>query len=132
MRLLFVIGVLVMGAAAAWHFRAPLGLSQLISAIHPTDPTRAAAAAGARKCLSNGKVTYTNEACPAGSREQALSGGTLTVLKAAPVVPPAVPSAVPSADPSTNASAPAQVRSSLLDPKAPNVREQRMEAVIGR
>jgi hypothetical protein len=34
---------------------------------------------GVRKCLVDGKLTYTNQACPSGSREQAL-GGTLTVL----------------------------------------------------
>jgi hypothetical protein len=34
---------------------------------------------GVRKCLKDGKLTYTNEACPPGSREQALAG-TLTVM----------------------------------------------------
>jgi hypothetical protein len=32
-----------------------------------------------RKCLIDGKLIYTNEACPPGSREQAL-GGALTVM----------------------------------------------------
>ncbi len=36
---------------------------------------------GARKCISHwGEVTYTNVACPSGSREQGLAGGTLTVV----------------------------------------------------
>lgn len=40
-------------------------------------------AAAARKCVGAGAlVTYTNGPCPAGTREQALDGGTLSVLPA--------------------------------------------------
>jgi len=39
-----------------------------------------------RKCLRGSEVIYTNDAsCPSGSREQPMSGGTLTVVPGTPV-----------------------------------------------
>ncbi|WP_284614466.1 hypothetical protein [Aquabacterium humicola] len=46
------------------------------------------AAAALRKCIDGAQVTYTNGDCPAGSRAQAVSGGTITVLPATPVPAP--------------------------------------------
>lgn len=49
-------------------------------------PTAPAAATGARARRCNGAdgaVVYTNEACPPGTREQPLAGGSLSVLPAA-------------------------------------------------
>ena len=136
MRLLFVI--LVAAAVAAWVFREPLGVSRLTGLTGFTgftrsaDPASAAADSGARKGVRNGQVTYTNEPCPAGSREQALSGGTLTVLKVAPAVSPAVSASQPSAPQSPAAKALPNVRGLLPDPNAANMKDQRMEAIIGR
>jgi hypothetical protein len=53
--------------------------------------THAQPVVGVHKCQIDGKLTYTNEACPPGSREQAL-GGTLTVMSF-PSSTPAQPSA---------------------------------------
>ena len=46
---------------------------------------RGAAAKGAgnlRKCVAGEKITYTDEACPPGSREQPISSGNVTVMPA--------------------------------------------------
>jgi len=50
-----------------------------------------------RKCVRGADTSYTNDACPAGSKEQALNKGTLTVLSAPPK--PAAPAPQPAPDP---------------------------------
>jgi hypothetical protein len=104
------------GAVAAWQFRHSLGWAE-----------RGADAAGARKCVRNGQVVYTNAACPPGSRELGIAGGTLTVVKSNAVAAAGAPTA-----PTASASGAPTVRDLLLDPKAANLKEQRIEAVIGR
>jgi hypothetical protein len=54
---------------------------------------------GARRCLVNGSVLYTNDACPEGSKEQQVKGGTITVMPAykAPPSPATAGSGIPNA-----------------------------------
>lgn len=53
-------------------------------------------ATSARKCVSpQGAVLYSSDACPTGTREQALVGGTVSVLAAPPAVPASKASAQP-------------------------------------
>ncbi len=82
--------------------------------------TGAATGAAARKCVgANGELLYSTEPCPAGTREQALKGGTLTVL-AAPPAPPA-------------SKASAQSLLQRLDDQAETerMRERRMQKALG-
>jgi hypothetical protein len=62
----------------------------------------------ARKCKRGTEMLYTNDKCPAGSQEEAVKGGLLSVLPAAPVV-----------------AAPAQTASE------PSLMEKRIDKVIG-
>lgn len=54
---------------------------------------------GVRRCVVNGNVLYTNEACPAGSAEQKVKGGTVTVMPGykAPAAPGSASSGIPNA-----------------------------------
>lgn len=53
-----------------------------------------AAATRARKCLqADGSMVYTDGSCPAGTREQPMDAGSLSVLPAAPRPPEPKPSA---------------------------------------
>ena len=82
---------------AAWWLRGipalqgwlPEALRQLPAAV-PGASKSGTAAAGARKCLGAGRVVYTDGPCPAGLREAAMDGGSVTVL---PAVRPAAASA---------------------------------------
>ena len=87
MKLKFVIAVVVaLGlAAAAWFYR---GSAPVASAAHavgiPTEsttPDTAATlqAAGVHKCVGARGTAYIDGPCPAGSREVAAHGGTMTV-----------------------------------------------------
>lgn len=73
-----------------------------------------------RKCLRGAEVIYTNERCPAGSREQGLSGGTLTVMPS-PVTGTTGPAA-----------ASATLRGTLPPPSEVDVREQQVEQALRR
>ena len=75
----------------------------------------------ARKCLVEGGVLYTNGKCPPGSREQPVGGGTVSVM-------PAGPSAAPASAPRR----PAHVREWLVKPDEVNLKDKRMEEVIGK
>lgn len=44
---------------------------------------------GLRKCVKGQEVSYTNAECPAGYRDQAVTGGSVTVVAATPVPKPA-------------------------------------------
>jgi hypothetical protein len=99
-------------SVAAWVFRNALGLPGMAEA----------PPAAVRKCVTGSQVLYSSQACPAGSREQAAGGGTLTVLPAA-----RVPTAADGASrPLPN------VRDLLIDPQAVDIKERRIEAVTGR
>ncbi|MDE2369738.1 MAG: hypothetical protein KGN16_12280 [Burkholderiales bacterium] len=80
----------------------------------------AAQSAALHKCLAAGRpVLYTADACPAGSREAAVQGA-VTVLPAAPQPAAAA------------ASAPPHVRDRLVGPDPGDLRDKRMDAIIGR
>lgn len=98
--------VLALGAAAWWWRDAPplrpwaARLQQALpaawrDALSPTanPPNASPAAASVRKCRGPAGVVYTDGRCPAGHTEQALDGGSLTVLPAAPTAVPARPAA---------------------------------------
>ncbi len=90
----------------------------------PATPRTAPAAnvaGGARKCLVKGGVLYTNGECPTGSREQPVSGGTLSVM-------PAGPSAASVPSPHR----PPHVRELLVKPDEVSLKDRRMEEVIGK
>lgn len=105
---------------AAWP--ALSTLSNLPGLSHTTPRTAPGADAGkARKCLVKGEVLYTNGECPAGSHEQPVSGGTVSVM-------PAGPSAAPGSAPH----GPPHVRKLLVKPDEVNLKDRRMEEVIGK
>lgn len=54
---------------------------------------------GVRRCVVNGSVLYTNDACPAGSAEHKVKGGTMTVMPGykAPAAPGSASSGIPNA-----------------------------------
>lgn len=74
--------------------------------------------ARARKCLRGNEVLYTNDSCPQGTREQLLSGGTLTVVPATPVESAAAPAA---------AASKSSVRDLLGAPDDGQLRERQVE-----
>ncbi len=94
-----------------WQPKVPEGLA----------PTPKAASA-LRKCLpesGSGAVLYSSSACPAGTREQAMSGGTVNVL---PSVAAVAPAKAASARPLMHRLAPPE--------EAAELREKRMEKAI--
>jgi hypothetical protein len=118
MKLLVVAVVVVALGVAAWSQREAAWVRQFMPATEVTPvpldtsdrstPERTAAPgpnagsrSGLRKCLQGGQVTYTNGTCPDGSREQSVTGGTVTVMPGqstftAPKLP-ALPASVPNA-----------------------------------
>jgi hypothetical protein len=112
--------LLMLGAvmALAWTYRDRLGGA--VEALSPTS------AAPPRKCVAaGGSVLYTQEACPPGSREAAVTGGAVSVLPAAPPRPAAAASGggLPN------------VRDALLGPGAQgagDLKDRQMDRVIGR
>ncbi len=106
-------------AAAAWWYREALGLP---GADRSAAAVPSAAEAGLRKCQAAGRVLYTNGSCPAGSREQGVEGGTVSVV-AAPRMAPA---------PAAAASRLPNVRDLLQGDAGVDIKERRMEEVIGR
>jgi hypothetical protein len=145
-RRLALLGVVVIGSivAAVWYLQdstfvrgilddrqrwSPLSISFEVDAHFPSNPPRTGAAgtktSGAMlKCVEGSRILYTNDACPAGSTEQSLDGGTLTV---APAVRPSV---IPSA------SALAASLRTARDLAAPSgedkLMDKRMEQIIGK
>lgn len=100
---LIVVALAVL-AAALWFGRDRPAVQQALpaplrEALSPA-PTRARPPAAAttqpRKCRNGDQVIYTDGPCPAGTREQALAGGTVTVLPGpAAAAPASAASAVP-------------------------------------
>jgi len=83
---LVIAAVVAIGlAAAAWFWRssAPLAGAARVIGIQPESTTPDAAAtfkaAGVHKCVGAHGTTYSDGPCPAGTREAAASGGTVTV-----------------------------------------------------
>lgn len=135
---LLAIGLLL---AAAWHFRdspyvdtAIRGLRQATAPslsgkdMRPAETTRAGASAAKtssalRKCVSGSKVLYTDGSCPAGSTEQSVGKGTVTVVagQQAPGTATAEKSgSVPTA------------RDIAASPNKSDIGEKRMERIIGK
>jgi hypothetical protein len=79
-------------------------------------------AVGVRKCLGDGKFTYTNEACPPGSREQAFAG-TLTVMS--------FPSST-TAQPATSAASRATIRDLAGNPSEDTLTDKRIDESFAR
>lgn len=60
-------------------------LDGVVESVPLTLPASPRLSSKPRKCLRGSEVIYTNDpSCPPGSREQALSGGTLTVVPGTP------------------------------------------------
>lgn len=90
--------IVVLAAAAAlalwWGRDHPIvrdGWPQTWPALSSVAP----AAAQAQKCVGPAGTSYTDGPCPAGSRPQALDGGSLSVLSRPPVAVAPAASAVP-------------------------------------
>ena len=84
-----VIGVatVVVGVLGAAWFARDSALIRPVAArlgVPPAEATpdtaRTLAAAGVHKCRVGSRVVYSDQACPAGSRELAADGGTVTVM----------------------------------------------------
>jgi hypothetical protein len=101
-------------AAAAWHWRVELK-QRLASGATATSPP------GLRKCMAGERVVYTDGACPRGMRGQAFDGA-LSVVPAGPAARPVEPAA----------STLPHARTLLAPPGGPDLKEQRIDAVIGR
>ncbi len=76
-----------------------------------------------RKCVAGAAVVYTDAECPAGSQPQPLSGGSVSVLPAPAVATPASGTA-PARSP--------HVRDLLVKPEEASLKDQRMDAIIGK
>ena len=96
----------------------PAGLAAVPGAATPS------AAPGPRKCIGPDRVLYTDGACPAGTRAQALGGGSLSVLPAAPVAAPTTPA--------TAASAQTPLRRLAGEGAVPDQTERRVDQALHR
>ncbi|ODU10366.1 MAG: hypothetical protein ABS84_03020 [Rubrivivax sp. SCN 71-131] len=100
----FFLLLLIVVGTGAWLWRdspllqraLPASWRQALSstplpALPALQPAVGAAAAALRKCRGEGGITYTNGACPPGTRAEDVASGTLSVLPAAPpaALPPA-------------------------------------------
>jgi hypothetical protein len=134
MSIKLIFGVLVLLVLGAWGWQRH-GAALLRPAEAPlapfrfdNDPPRPAPAAeargGLRKCLKGGQVLYTDGACPEGSKPQAVDGGAVTVVPGRGLSLPTLPAL-------TGASVPT-ARELLAPPGGTNLREQRMEKIVGK
>ena len=89
-----VVGVVIGLLAGAWFARDAAPLRPVVArlGVAPADAApdtaKTLAAAGVHKCRVGARVVYSDQPCPAGSRELAANGGTVTVMsfpKPAPV-----------------------------------------------
>lgn len=118
----------LLAVAAAWRFferpaeRGADGSQATPATVQPAAVARVAG--GPRKCRRGGEVLYTDGACPPGSREMTLGGGSVTVM----------PSAAPAAKLKAPAASLPHVRDLLLgDPaRDAELRDKRMDAIINR
>jgi hypothetical protein len=124
---LLLLLVLLLAGLAAWLMREPGSLARLTerakqsvapaltsatsaTSATPSTSSQSASPAGLRKCKRGSEVLYTNDKCPAGSQEDLVKGGSLSVLPAAPVV----------AAPVTDAAS------------EPSMKDKRMDKIIGQ
>ncbi len=106
--LLIGIGVWLMRDPAQFAKLAERAKPNLVPAISSTTTT--ATTGPLRKCKRGSDVLYTNDKCPAGTQEDAVKGGSLSVLPAGPVVAPPVSQAA----------------------SEPSMQEKRMDKIIGQ
>ena len=91
--------------------------------------TQTARPVGIRKCRRGDQVICADEACPAGSREHAMSGGAVTVVPAQPSPPTAK---LPSVSGTPGSRLPHAKEILLHDDGQARLRDQAMERVINR
>lgn len=98
---LILLLVLAGALGGLWQYRGALQakLSSLdMPEVGGAAPASPGAQAGAlRKCVKGQQVSYVNTECPPGTQAQAVTGGTVSVVKATPVAPPASASSGPTA-----------------------------------
>ncbi len=94
MKLTGIIAMVVVAglAIAGWYYRGAAPLAGLARAVLPADASQPPSlqAAGVHKCVGSGGASYRDGPCPAGTREVAANGGTMTVTsfpKPAPRLP---------------------------------------------
>lgn len=128
--LLWALGLTLAAALAAYVLDPQLvrRLGQQLPAASTLLPTPAAAGGQTqgsrmRKCVAGAAVVYTDGDCPAGSQPQLLSGGTVSVLPAQPVKTPGSSDA-PARSP--------HARDLLVKPEEASLKDQRMDAIIGK
>lgn len=115
--------VLLLLAGAIWQGRHTeplagwLGMAQRAAGAATVMDGSTRKGAPLRKCLQGSHILYTDGPCPAGSREQAVSDGRVTVVPATPV-PAAAAASRPNA------------RDILGRPDDGTLRDQRMERQI--
>lgn len=110
-------GVIALAAAALWLWP---GLGAPGTSVGGT--SMAGSDGALRKCRRGAQIEYTNGLCPPGTREEAVRGGSLSVLPA----PPAPAAAV------TAASAQPLLRGLARDVDGREMQDKRIERVIGR
>jgi hypothetical protein len=114
MKSLLLLLVALLVGLGVWLTREPGGLARLTDrakqSVAPTVTAVSSNTSPLRKCKRGDEVLYTNDKCPAGSQEDAVKGGSLSVLPAAPVVAPAAAQAA----------------------SEPSLQEKRMDKIIGQ
>jgi hypothetical protein len=120
-----IVAVVVPGlAAAAWFYRGTAPVASAARSIGlPGDnatPSTASMlrAAGVRKCVGAGGTSYIDGPCPAGSREVAANGGTMTVTS------------FPKPTPSPSALASGVLGGALVKPIDPEERDRLRDKAI--
>jgi hypothetical protein len=114
MKSLLLLLVALLVGLGVWLMREPGSVAKLADrakqSVAPAVSSVTSNSNPLRKCKRGSEVLYTNDKCPAGSQEDAVQGGSLSVLPAAPVVaPPAAQSA-----------------------SEPSLQEKRMDKIIGQ
>ena len=74
--------VLAVALAAAWFYRDTAPVARAVRAVDGLSvpaPPPSLQSAGVHKCVSEAGTSYLDHPCPRGSREQAATGGTMTV-----------------------------------------------------
>lgn len=84
LRAAVVVAACLAAGGLAWQNRA-----QLQAWAGAAQSAAAPAAGPLRKCVNGQQVTYTNAACPAGHKEQAVTAAPFNVVPATPVPKPA-------------------------------------------
>lgn len=73
------------GPLQAWFGASAARVEQLSRSAPEGSAPKGQQPGGLRKCVKGQEVSYTNAKCPGGFAEQAVTGGTVTVVPATPV-----------------------------------------------